>query len=81
MVAMDQAIMGSGATTSLSTSRPSTLTDGWSTAGLADSKFIKVFRFKCYSIQTTSIGIHKGIQLGVGLTIRLVNLVITKISP
>jgi hypothetical protein len=43
-----KARMGSGTTTPLSTSLPSTPSDGWSTAGVADSKFTKVFIFQVF---------------------------------
>jgi hypothetical protein len=62
MAAVDQGLHVKVEHNISSTSLQSTHLDGWSTAGLADSKFTKIFSFSSVSIQTISVGIHKGIS-------------------
>ena len=62
MAAVDQGLHVKVEHNISSTSLQSTHLDGWSTAGLADSNIIKVFSLQSVSIQTISVGIHKGIS-------------------
>jgi len=52
---VEQAILGSGITTPLSTSLPSTLLDGWFSAGVANSSIIKVFYLQVFPYKPSAV--------------------------
>jgi hypothetical protein len=62
MATVDQSHNSKVTTFIILTSLSSTHLDGWSTAGLADSKVHKSLFFTSVSIQTISVGIQKGIR-------------------
>jgi hypothetical protein len=52
---VEQAILGSGITTPLSTFLPTTLLDGWFSAGVANSSIIKVFYLQVFPYKPSAV--------------------------